>query len=48
MQPLAKVTLEPNQLTTLVTGWTAACSPVTPGTSIGWDTRFDKLVLDPE
>jgi YVTN family beta-propeller protein len=41
-----QVELAPGQLTTVITGWTAACSRITLGSSNGWDTHFDDLVLD--
>jgi hypothetical protein len=40
------VVLAPNQQTVLATNWTAACSPVTIGSSNGWDTNFDNFVID--
>jgi hypothetical protein len=33
------------QLATIPTGWVGACSPVTIGSSNGWDTNFDNLVV---
>jgi hypothetical protein len=35
--------LAAGQLMTLSTGWTTACSPVTLGSSNGWDTNFDNV-----
>jgi hypothetical protein len=45
-QPIAQVTLAPDQQITLVTGWTAACSRLKVGSTNGADTYFDNLVLD--
>jgi len=45
-QRIAQVTLVPNQQTTLVTGWTAACSRLRLGSTNGGDTYFDNLVVD--
>jgi hypothetical protein len=45
-QPIAQVTLAPNQQMTLVTGWTALCSRVRLGSTNGGDTYFDNLVLN--
>ncbi|HEY3061783.1 MAG TPA: hypothetical protein VGL99_22650 [Chloroflexota bacterium] len=38
--------LTAGQLQTLSTNWTNACQRVTIGSSNGWDTNFDTLVLD--
>jgi hypothetical protein len=35
--------LAAGQVMTLSTGWTTACSPVTLGSSNGWDTNFDNV-----
>ena len=45
--PTQTVTLNPNQLVTVTTGWTNPCSTVTIGSSNGWDTNIDDLVLGP-
>jgi len=45
-QATAQVVLVPNQQSTIVPGWTGACSPVTLGSTNGWDTNFDNLILD--
>jgi len=44
--PTQTVTVNPNQLLTITTGWIAACSVVTIGSSNGWDTNFDDLAYD--
>ncbi|HEY3058138.1 MAG TPA: hypothetical protein VGL99_04095 [Chloroflexota bacterium] len=45
-QPTVRQTLAANRLTTIETGWQNACSPVTVGSSNGWQTNFDNLVVD--
>jgi glucose/arabinose dehydrogenase/PKD repeat protein/endonuclease YncB( thermonuclease family) len=45
-QTTAQVTLQVNQRATLLTNWTAACTNITLGSSNGWDTNFDNVVLD--
>jgi glucose/arabinose dehydrogenase/PKD repeat protein/endonuclease YncB( thermonuclease family) len=45
-QTSAQVTLAANQRTTLLTNWTAPCASITLGSSNGWDTNFDNLILD--
>src|SRR6266540_362546 len=45
-QTTAQVTLAVNQRATLVTNWTAPCASITLGSSNGWDTNFDTLILD--
>jgi glucose/arabinose dehydrogenase len=40
------ITLNPAQRSTIATGWTAACSPVTVISSNGWDTNFDNVTYD--
>jgi hypothetical protein len=44
-QPMFSITLGRGQLATLSTGWTTACTNVTVGSSNGWDTNFDNVVL---
>jgi hypothetical protein len=39
-------TLAPGQITTIETGWRGTCTTVTVGSTNGWDTNFDNLVLD--
>jgi hypothetical protein len=34
------------QLLTITTGWTGTCSPVTINSTNGWDTNFNRLVID--
>ncbi len=45
-QTTAQVTLAVNQRATLVTNWTGVCSTITIGSTNGWDTNFDNLILD--
>jgi hypothetical protein len=45
-QTTASVVLAVGQRATLVTNWGAACSSVTLGSTNGWDTNFDNLVID--
>jgi hypothetical protein len=45
-QPTAQVVLAPNQQTVLATGWTTTCTTVTIGSTNGWNTNFDSLVID--
>jgi hypothetical protein len=35
-----------NQLLTITTGWTSTCTTVTVGSSNGWNTNFDDLLVD--
>ncbi len=35
-----------HQLATIATGWTGTCTTVTVGSTNGWDTNFDNLVID--
>src|SRR5207248_1574602 len=42
-QTSVTIVVAPNQLASIATGWTSACSPVTIGSSNGWDTNFDIL-----
>jgi hypothetical protein len=44
-QPAVQVSVAPNQRTTIATNWTGTCSTVTVGSSNGWDTNFDSLVV---
>ena len=44
--PTQTVTVNPNELRTITTAWTAACTVVTIGSSNGWDTNFDDLAYD--
>ena len=41
--PTKTTTVAPNQLVTITTAWSAACSTVTVGSTNGWDTNFDDL-----
>ena len=34
------------QLATIATGWSGTCTTVTVGSTNGWDTNFDNLVID--
>ncbi|MGH2354679.1 MAG: PQQ-dependent sugar dehydrogenase, partial [Chloroflexota bacterium] len=45
-QPQKQVSVAAGQVTTIQTGWTGTCSTVTLGSSNGWDTNFDDLVID--
>jgi hypothetical protein len=45
-QPTKTVTLAAKQLTTIATGWAGTCPAVTIGSSNGWDTNFDNMVID--
>ncbi|MGH2350967.1 MAG: malectin domain-containing carbohydrate-binding protein, partial [Chloroflexota bacterium] len=45
-QPPKQATVAAGQVATISTGWTGTCSTVTLGSSNGWDTNFDDLVLD--
>jgi len=44
-QPTLTVSLGAGQSTTLRPGWSAACANVTIGSSNGWNTNFDNLIL---
>jgi hypothetical protein len=44
-QTTRTVTLAPNQLLTITTGFTGGSSSVTIGSSNGWDTNFDNLIV---
>jgi hypothetical protein len=41
-----QVTLAPNQLSTIATGWTGVCTGVTISSTNGWNTNFNNLVID--
>jgi len=43
--PTKTLSIAPNQLVTIATGWTATCTTVTIGSSNGWNTNFDDLVI---
>ncbi|HEY3062089.1 MAG TPA: PQQ-dependent sugar dehydrogenase, partial [Chloroflexota bacterium] len=45
-QTTASVVLGAGQRATLTTNWSAVCSSITLGSSNGWDTNFDNLLLD--
>jgi hypothetical protein len=40
-----QVTLAANELRTIATGWSGTCTNVTLGSTNGWNTNFDSLVL---
>jgi len=44
-QPTRTVSIGAGKLTTIVTNWTTTCTSVTVGSSNGWDTNLDNLVL---
>jgi hypothetical protein len=44
-QPTVTRVLAARALTTIATSWTAACAVVTLGSSNGWDTNFDNVVI---
>jgi hypothetical protein len=44
-QAPTQVVVAPNQLTTINPGWTGMCTAVTLGSTNGWNTNFDNLVL---
>jgi hypothetical protein len=44
-QPMVSVSLAARQSLTIATGWSGTCSSVTIGSSNGWNTNFDNLVL---
>jgi hypothetical protein len=44
-QATKSTTLASNQLTTIKTGWSGTCASVTIGSSNGWDTNFDNLIV---
>jgi hypothetical protein len=45
-QTTTQVNLASHQLSTIATGWIGTCTTVTIGSSNGWDTNFDNLVID--
>jgi hypothetical protein len=45
--PTRMVTLAPGEVLTIETGWTSACATVRLGSTNGWDTNFDNVVIDP-
>jgi hypothetical protein len=45
-QPPKQVSLAPDQLATIATGWTGTCTSLTLASSNGWDTNFDTFVFD--
>jgi hypothetical protein len=45
-QPTVRQDLAANQLATIETGWSATCSPITVGSTNGWATNFDNVVID--
>ena len=44
-QPTQQANVAAGQILAIQTQWTAACSPVTLGSTNGWDTNFDNLVI---
>jgi hypothetical protein len=44
-QPTVSITVPARGVVTISTGWTSTCSSVTVGSTNGWDTNFDNLVL---
>src|SRR5262249_55134203 len=45
-QTTSSVSVAPNQLLTITTGWTGTCSSVTVGSNNDWFTNFDNLAID--
>jgi Bacterial Ig domain/Purple acid Phosphatase, N-terminal domain len=45
-QPTKTATVAVGQLSTIATGWTGTCASATIGSTNGWDTNFDNLVID--
>jgi len=45
-QPTVRQTLSSKQMVTIATGWSAACSTISIGSTNGWSTNFDNLVID--
>jgi hypothetical protein len=41
-----QMTVAPHQQAMLITNWSGTCTTVSVGSSNGWDTTFDNLVLD--
>jgi hypothetical protein len=44
--PTIQQTLAPSQLATIQTGWSSTCSSITVGSTNGWKTNFDNVVID--
>ena len=44
-QPTVTTALAAGQVATISTGWTGTCTAVTVGSTNGWDTNFDDLVI---
>src|SRR5207302_677527 len=44
-QPTVSVSLAVNELRTILTNWSGTCDTVTLGSSNGWNTNFDRLVI---
>ena len=44
-QPIRSVVVQPHQVVQLKTNWTGVCSTVQIGSSNGWDTNFDNIVI---
>jgi hypothetical protein len=45
-QATRTTTLAAGQLATIDTNWTATCTTVTVGSTNGWDTNLDNMVID--
>src|SRR5207248_10538738 len=45
-QPDVQTVVAPQQVATIQTSWTGTCGSVTIGSSNGWETNFDDLVID--
>jgi len=45
-QHKVQITVASNQQATLVTNWSGTCTTVSIGSSNGWNTNFDNLVLE--
>jgi hypothetical protein len=44
-QPTVSATLAPDQISTIVTGWSATCTNVNVGSTNGWYVNFDRLSI---
>jgi hypothetical protein len=44
-QPTRTVSVAAGQLATISTGWSGQCTTVTVGSTNGWDTNFDQLII---
>ncbi len=44
-QPTVSINVPALRFVTIATGWTGTCSTVTVGSSNGWETNFDNLVI---